>query len=126
MADLPNGWVLDREDGITTRIFDGEKPGEIIQDHTQDIGSLLDLNTESRNYGTKRKTVDGFGPLMARVPNVIHMMLQSTGIGKDPRAMREWLDRPENAAFRADTRPISPAGMKRKYGTGMKKRYDKC
>ena len=114
--DLPNGWLLQSENGVESRVYDGDKPGEFVTSNKQYWGDALDENTELRSYGTMRKSKEGIGPMVARVPRVIHEMLQSTGIGKDPRALREWLDRPENAAFRTNNQALSPAGMKRKYG----------
>ena len=115
--DIPNGWLLGRENGVETRVYDGENPGEVVQDTRQDVGDILDLNTQQRNYGTGCKMREGLGEHVARIPNVIVTKLKQEGILDDPKAFLAWLDDKENYMFRTNPMPLTHRAMQRKYGT---------
>ena len=79
------------EDGNKIRLID-----------EQDVTGILDSNAEERKYADKRTR---FGDLqrVASIPLVVYAELRRKGILKDSKAMKRWLNDPENLVFR--TRP---------------------
>lgn len=115
--DLRNGWLLPRDDGLVTRIYDGEGDGEFVSSTYQHFGNLLDRNAEERAArGEHRSYKDGMGEKVASIPLVVYTDLKQRGIADDPIAFKEWLDDPANAVFRTNDMALTKRAMQRKYG----------
>ncbi|WP_420431434.1 hypothetical protein [Candidatus Poriferisocius sp.] len=135
-----DGYILshDPEARITTRAYDMEgvakvntllgdqnvggypqHGGEVVaQVTTQDCGPIMDMAKMLRDHGSWRRP--GSGPKgmhhVAFIPQFMIPHLNRMGILNDQKRLREFLDSPEMAYLRTDPRPLSPRGMKRKYG----------
>lgn len=68
----------------------------------QDVSALVEDNRRVHNDATD-KNWKGDMHMVARLPMQIWFKLKKEGKLNDPKAMRRWLNDPDNAAFR--TRP---------------------
>lgn len=67
----------------------------------QDITEIAELN--KFEYNTYRKATDRhgeWGDHYARIPAIVWGDLLRRGIAQDEKALRKWLDQPENQVFR--------------------------
>lgn len=78
-------------------------------EQTQDVEPLIEANKVAFNSFTSARDSFGDGLTLngkshvASIPAVIHAMLKRQGIIQDPKALKRWLNDPDNAVFR--TRP---------------------
>jgi hypothetical protein len=91
-------WFHATDDGVGFRI-----------EYTQDIEPIIEANKAAFNTFSSARESFGDGMTLngrshvASIPAVIHAKLTREGIIRDPKALRRWLNDPDNAVFR--TRP---------------------
>jgi len=82
-----------------------EHDGSIINVSTQDdteLKQIVDEN-EKLKFATRHNTYKGdsqFSHRVARIPLIVVEQMMRDGVWNNQERMREWLNNPENAAFR--------------------------
>jgi hypothetical protein len=82
--------------------YDEEKDAFTIQTQ-QDVTDLVEHNKGRYNTHDSRAPWKGDLHLVASIPMNVYMELKQQGIIDDPKALRRWLNDPDNRYFR--TRP---------------------
>ena len=67
--------------------------------HGQDVTNILEANKREFN-GEHARHGDGIGRKVASIPLHIYFELRQKGIAQDPKALKRWLNDPDNSAFR--------------------------
>jgi hypothetical protein len=93
-----------RETG-TTRLFHYDPDTDTATIETQqDVTGLIAMNRDIFNGTDERaRWSDGHGERVASIPMSVLFDLETKGIAKDQKALRRWLNDPDNRFFR--TRP---------------------
>ena len=76
-----------------------ESDDEIIISTSQDVSAIIKANERSRN-AVDRHHPHGEWSKVASIPLSIYYDLKQRGIVDDPKAMRRWLNDPDNRYFR--------------------------
>ena len=74
-----------------------ENDGTMVARALQDVEPILDLNKHKRD---EFRRYDGEFHQAASIPNVIVDQLMKNGIWHDPKRLKDWLNDPDNKAFR--------------------------
>ena len=99
--------VLDHnpETGVTQFHNYDPDTDNLVLETVQDVEAITEVNRnlhrlvdENAKFGG-----DGLGPRVASIPMVIYMDLKKRGILDDQKALKRWLNDPDNRHFR--TRP---------------------
>lgn len=61
---------------------------------------VADLATAERNQTSRKTPYNDGAHRVARIPMVIYEELMRLGITRDPKAMKKWLNDPDNRVFR--------------------------
>lgn len=77
--------------------------GSLTVENSQDASEVIDDNKARFNTFDERSRWNDFGNRVASIPLVVWFDLVRRGIAADEKALRRWLDDPENRHFR--TRP---------------------
>lgn len=81
-----------------TRYWHVKDNGEFVIETEQKI-AVDDANTRARN-ATDKRTKWGDMSRVASIPLSVYYELKRRGITNDPKAMKRWLNDPDNRAFR--------------------------
>jgi hypothetical protein len=88
----------------TERLFHWNEADEsFVIETRQDVTDLVEVNKGIANQHDERTPWKGDMHRVASIPMSVYMDLQKRGIADDERALRRWLDDPDNRVFR--TRP---------------------
>lgn len=83
----------------TTRYWHVKDNGEFVIETQQNVSSIADAN--KRSYAaTDSKSRYGDMAKVASVPLNVYYDLKRRGIVDDPKAMKKWLNDPDNRVFR--------------------------
>jgi len=100
MSTAPRLFSHDEATGITKWFHWDDSTDDFLIQTVQKTDEILDTNKEDFNNAPDRW---GDGQRVASLPLSIWTRLQKAGIMDDPKALRRWLNDPDNRAFR--TRP---------------------
>jgi hypothetical protein len=84
-----------------TRFFHPSDDGEsFVIETKQDVTDVVQENKAMHAGLDERMTWKGDMHHVARIPNVVYWDLKRRGILEDEKALRKWLNDPDNRAFR--------------------------
>ena len=83
----------------TTRYWHVKDNGEFVIETKQQISGIAESNKRSF-ADTDRKAKYGDMAKVASIPLNVYYELKRQGIVDDPKAMKKWLNDPDNRAFR--------------------------
>jgi hypothetical protein len=97
--------VLLKSDPVTRRrttFHFAEHDESFAIQEQQEVGAILESNEMARrNYTEGARSRHGeYGSFAGRIPEVLWNQLVRDGIAWDDEALLEWLERPENKAFK--------------------------
>lgn len=86
-------------ESLVTETFHEDTDGTVYLEQAQDVTAIVESNRALYNLsdGVPRF---GDGKRVASIPMVIYMDLVKRGIAKDQKKLRQWLNDPDNRAFR--------------------------
>ena len=77
----------------------GKKEHNFVLSREQDVTDIIKDNREQFNESDKRDPY-GHWSKVASIPMVLYYELKNKGILDDPKAIKKWLNDPDNKAFR--------------------------
>ncbi|MGI0149162.1 MAG: hypothetical protein ACREDF_06495 [Thermoplasmata archaeon] len=85
------------------RTFHALGDGTFVVEQRHDVEPIIEDNKARERGFDGRASWRGDWHRVASIPLSLWMTLRKTGLARDPRAFRRWLNDPDNALFR--TRP---------------------
>jgi len=98
MTTAPKLFSKDPVTGVTKWFHWDDTNDTFVIQTQQEVDNIIDANR--MNYNESANESWGDGKVVASIPMTVYFDLMKKGIANDPKALKKWLNDPDNRYFR--------------------------